>query len=163
MVREFTGAIRPPVATAPGMTRAEFIAERTAKILLSDQQGQFLDKSLMTLSGGGLALALTFLHDHSAKVQNPNLAYAGVATLLVSLLSVLGSLYLSQHSISRHVDALDGWCREAFVQDERLSNPVYENRWARATRNLNFLSGLAFLAGVLSLSAFVMCNLNLTT
>jgi hypothetical protein len=81
MVREFTGAVRPPVATAPGMTRAEFVAKRTAKILMSDQQGQFLDRSLMTLSGGGLALALTFLHDHSAKVQHPSLAYTGVGTM----------------------------------------------------------------------------------
>jgi hypothetical protein len=163
MVREFTGAPRPVSDSAPAMDRTEYLAERNAKLALSDRQGEFLDKSLLTLSGGALGLALAFLHDHNSKTDYSCFSYLGIAAFIVSLLAVLGSLYFSQHSISVHVDALDTWNNHGFVQREEFSKPVYENRWAAVTNKLNYIAGAAFLIGVINLSAFVVTNLHPST
>ncbi len=76
------------VPVARGLTYRAYLSERKAKIALSEQQGEFLDKSLMTLSGGALGLTLTFLHDHGPVTVALPWAIAGMTFLVLALLFV---------------------------------------------------------------------------
>lgn len=152
-----TSAVQPP---AGAMDYDSFLIERNAKIILSEEQQQFLDKTLLTLSAGALGLMLTFLHNNREATAFLWSAYAGLLALVGSLLSVIITLLLSQQSISKHIDALDEWCRNDFVSDEKFSRPLQTNTWATATKCLNVVALTLFVIGALSLSGFVVGNLS---
>jgi hypothetical protein len=137
-----------------------YLVERASKLELSERQQQFLDQSLLTLSGGGLGLTLAFLHDHGAVTIRVWMAGIGIGSLILSLVAVLMSLYTSQESISSHVDALDEHCGAGFPKDRDASKRLQENLWARLTGNVNLVAGGAFLLGAIMLSLFVISNLN---
>ena len=63
-------------APEPQMTREEYLAERASKIALMEKQGEFLDKSLLTLAAGALGLTLTFLRDHGLTAPSTDCATA---------------------------------------------------------------------------------------
>jgi hypothetical protein len=71
-----------PVVPEPQMTEEEFWAERNAKIALMEKQGEFLDKTILTLSGGALGLTLTFLNDRSSETTAVWWAIAGMVALV---------------------------------------------------------------------------------
>jgi len=148
------------VAAKRAVDYANFLAERNAKIGLGEKQGSFIDQSLLTLSGGALGLLLTFLHEHGTGLHRIGYAKAGVVLLILSLLSVFLSLYASQRSISRHIDALDDWCRAGLGVDDPQSRPLQTNPWRGATKVLNLIAGLGFLSGIVCLAFFVTSNLS---
>jgi amino acid transporter len=142
----------------PRMDYKSYLKERNAKIALGEGQGKFLDQTILTLAGGALGLTLTFLHDHGPSEIAPSLSYLGIASLVLSLICVLVSLYSSQRSISQHIDTLDALCKNQFIEDEshkRLQN----NPWNGATLWLNRLAGISLIAGIILLAVFVSCNL----
>jgi len=143
----------------PGMTREEYLAERSAKIALSEKQGEFLDQWLLTLSGGALGLALTFLHDHGPVTVALPVAIAGMGLLVGTLISVLVSVAVSQRSISIHVDTLDDWCKSNFQREHESEKRLWQNPWAGLTLWLNRIAIGACIFGILLLSAFVVGNL----
>lgn len=143
----------------PQMTREAYLAERADKIALMEKQGEFLDKSLLTLAGGALGLTLTFLHDHDAGNVGAYSAIAGMGLLVTSLLSVLFSLNFSQRSISLHIDALDEWCRADFSAGHPSECFVQQNPIAAVTLWANRLATASLVAGVIFVSAFVAINL----
>ncbi len=133
----------------------DFLKERDAKLSLSEKQGEFLDKSLLTLSGGALGLFLTFLHDHGPDTRLSWLSIVGLGALAASVLAVLGSVSASQRSISKHIDALDHWCEEGFP----TPRPLQGNLWVGATKWLNRCAIILFAIGVIAMASFVGNNL----
>jgi len=134
-----------------------YLDERNSKTSLSERQAEFLDKSLLTLGGGALGLLLTFLHDHGERTTSQSYAIWGIALLIISVLSVLISVVMSQRSISRQIDALDDWCRSGF--SSASEKPLQSNPWAGATLYLNRIAIFTFIAGVIAISSFVVLNL----
>lgn len=104
------------------MTYRAYLAERNQKLETSDRQSELLDKSLLTLSGGALGLTLTFLHDNGTAVDGLWWAVGGMILLGLSLLFALVSIVISQESISKHIDALDAWCRHLSFAVTRTKN-----------------------------------------
>jgi len=94
--------------------RSTKLAERNAKTALAERQGEFLDKSLLTLAAGALGLTLTFLHEHGTGTAALPWVYFGMSLFVLCLLFVLLSLIFSQRSIIDRIDALDGWCGANF-------------------------------------------------
>jgi hypothetical protein len=136
-----------------------FLTERSAKLSLLENQQKTLDTSLLTLAGGGLGLTLTFLHEKNAVFARPELATTGLILLIVSLCSVLISMFVSQEAISRYVDALDVWCEESFKASHEAAKEVLKRPLVGITKQLNYLAGGSFLIGVCFLSGFVLSNL----
>jgi hypothetical protein len=143
---------------APAMEYAAFLQERNAKIALSEQQSLFIDKSLLTLSASALGVTLTFLHDHASS-DFIWLATCGIALLTVSLGTVLGSLYASQRSISRHIDILDEWCAAGLLARTPHSERIRKIRMVKIAMWLNRSAAFTFGAGVIAVAIFVIENL----
>jgi|SRR5215213_147929 len=109
------------------------------------------DKTVLTLSGGALAVSIAFVKD----LLGPGTLY--LKTFLVSswicwvfsLLTVLVSHYLSQLTLDRAIQEID--------QGARPKRPGGSFRLL--TLILNALEGLLFVAGLILLIIFVSNNL----
>ena len=105
------------------------------------------DKAVMTLSGGALAISLTFIHDVAPHPTHKGLLAWSWGLLALSLLLILVSFVASQYAILRRIKEEDGL-------------PV--SRWnlpSGATVALNFASGAAFIAGVACMVRFAWFNI----
>ncbi len=146
-------------AQEPQMTREAYLAERASKMALMEKQGEFLDKSLLTLSGGALGLTLTFLHEHDAASAGVWWAIIGMGMLVISLLGVLFSLNFSQRSISLHIDALDDWCRDNFPSGHHCQGIIHDSPMAKVTLVANRIATSTLVFGIIFVSVFVSLNL----
>lgn len=149
----------PAVGPLPQMTRDDYLAERAAKLALMEKQGEFLDKSLLTLAGGGLGLTLTFLHDHSGATVAILWVFIGLAALVACLLAVLFSVNFSQRSISKHVDALDEWCEADFPAGHQAQSVLQGTIWVNVTLWANRVATIMLMVGLVCVSIFVASNL----
>lgn len=117
------------------------------------QIGQF-DKLIVTLSGGALALSLTFIKDISPN-PNPNskwLVFAAWICFTVSLISTLFSHLTSHKDMEFEIEKLDS----SYENQEETYNP--QNPFKGKTVCLNRLSAMAFLFGLFLLIAFASLN-----
>lgn len=109
------------------------------------------DKTIVQLSGGALALSIVFLKDIVAGSRvEVGWALAAWISWLLSLASVLASLYLSPLAFRRVIEQVDaGTIRSS-----------YPGGWpSRFIAIANFLGFALFLAGVALFVTFVMKNL----
>ena len=109
------------------------------------------DKTVLTLSGGGLAVSIAFVKD----LLGPGTLYLKTFLLsswfcwVFSLLTVLVSHYLSQLTLDRAIQEIDAGARP-----KRPGGP-----FRILTLILNALEGLLFVAGLILLIIFVSNNL----
>jgi len=119
------------------------------------------DRTLTSLSAGGIAFSLTYVQvffDGLDQVLSSWLLLVSWTGFLVSLLVTLISFLTSQKAYGRQVEILE----TAFLHDdEEASNTgqSVENRWRVATNALNLVSLGAFIIGVVNISVFVARNL----
>ena len=150
----------PPVDNRDALYET-YLADRSAKIALGEKQSEFIDKWLLTLSGGALGLALTFLHDRGPVKAGSWTwtAYAGVACLVLSIFLVLLSLLMSQLSIDQHIKAADTvQSGDSSLEQNRV---LQDSWWAKATGWLNWFAAGAFISGISCMAIFITNNLDI--
>jgi hypothetical protein len=108
---------------------------------------------VLTLSGGALALSLTFLKNFAG--PNPDraeLIYLAWLALGLAMAIMLISLLTSQSAYRRQRDLLDAMQRGD-------DSPAQSNKLAKWTEALNIASIVAFLTGVALIAWFAGHNL----
>ena len=128
------------------------------KQLLADRSKSYeaFDKAILTLSGGGLALSLTFINNIIPLATAKNIGVLIVSWVLfaLSILITLTSFVSSQFALEK---------QRKLAEDYYLKNdeaaPTRPNIWNRTTRILNLISGLFFIVAVVLLLYFVNLNL----
>ena len=109
---------------------------------------QDFDKLTVTLSGGALALSLTFIHDIAPHPRQLWLAGTAWFLLALSLVFIFFSLFMSQKAIRDMIDQLD-----AGTDPGRLGPAA---TW---TVGLNIASAATLVLGLVFLAAFALINL----
>ncbi len=133
---------------------------RAGWVGVSTEQQKFIDQTVLTLAGGTLGLSLTFLHDFATVPRLPWLLYLGGASLVLSIISVLASLHVSQHSIQGHIEDLDSAARAAFSKaSERFMERRFVNAAARFTQFVNRFASIALVVGIALVAIFAYMNL----
>jgi hypothetical protein len=153
-------------------TRYEgYLRDRQAYLKESLAISDRFDKSILALSGGSLALSLTFIEKIAPSPLDWSLWFLLVAWLLL-ILSVLFGIYAlaaSQMAIQREIAHLDQSYREfleAYEAGDVYAIPnslPYGNRAVRVTQRLNVLSMVCLGVGIFSLCIFSLINLHSKT
>jgi hypothetical protein len=104
------------------------------------------DKAIMTLSGGALAISLTFIHDVAPHPKRQRLMLTSWSFLAFSLLIIVASFIASEHASWRALAAYD-------------AGTAHPHGWGTFVAILNIIAGAAFIAGVAFLVAFAVYNL----
>jgi hypothetical protein len=110
------------------------------------------DKAIMSLSGGALAISITFVHNVAPDPTNRGLLTTSWFLFAGSLLLILISFLTSQAAILNQIGELNG---------RGAADRSWWKRWLNAgvwTTVLNFLSAGAFVAGVIFLVLFARVN-----
>jgi hypothetical protein len=150
---EETGASGPYEASDENKKLLEVLTSEIWKRQVSSSEN--FDKSVLTLSSGGLAFSLGFLKDFlpvSQAVWGWTLYVswsALTAATVVTMLSFLAAAKAQDYKLaSARLYYLDG-------DDSRLN----DHRWDRAVIWMNRVSGACFVVGVILTTVFVATNL----
>lgn len=140
---------------SPALERETYLAERRTLVDAEHDQARLYDRAILTLSGGALALSLTFIHDIADSFDRTTLLwlYLGWSGFITSLLATLTSFQVSQSAMRRQREIIDS----LHSQDQRTADPA-TNPLARWTLILNWLSLTSFICGASFLAVFVGMN-----
>ena len=110
------------------------------------------DKTIVSLSAGGLGVSLVYLKDVVGvhPIVDPGFLWGAWVSWCISIISVLLSFYFSQKSLILAIQQVDSGAIH-------LENPG--GKFAKVTSALNAVAGSGFLLGVLWLLIFVFKNL----
>lgn len=125
----------------------------TRQHLIEARQSSYehFDRTVLALSGGALALSLTFIDKITGRTMiiAPDLLFYAWISWGSSLAAVLSSHYLSGKALTRAIRDLDS--------GKRSSTP---GGWlSRLTEAANALGGVLFLVGVLLMVSFAARNM----
>jgi hypothetical protein len=126
-------------------------------LIQADQKSQEdFDKTLLTLSSGGLGLSLVFLKDivGGGAVARPYFILAGWTLLGLSLGLVLLGFFLSRKALRKAIDQFD----KGNINTERPGG-----NWSVVVEYLNGLGGLLFVTGVACVVWFAFGNIHSMT
>jgi hypothetical protein len=136
-----------------------YVAAREVANALSLDQSKIIDQTILAFGGGGLGITLTFLHNFVTIPVAPILLYLGDGLLLLSIITVLISLYASQKSIGEHISQLDNAARNDFgPAHTKFMKAPYINPWAKHTALLNKIAMGSVTIGMLLVALFVFQN-----
>ena len=109
------------------------------------------DKTVLSLSGGGLGVSFVFLKDviGSAPAVSPYFLTAAWVAWAMSILAVLFSYHLSHRTIHRMIEQIDAGQGDA---------PGFGGWHASITQWLNAIGAVLFVVGVLSITVFACVN-----
>ena len=144
-----------PAAAVENAERKEFLEFRNSLIQISSNQIDQFDKLVTTLSGGALALSVTFLTDISPDPDPDTHAFVAYAwgAFILSILFTLCSHLLSHWATEYEVEKLDKRHRNR----EQEYDP---NNFYRLLVNIfNPCSAISFIVGVIYLVRFAYANL----
>ena len=118
------------------------------------QAQESFDKTVLSLSGGALAISFAFITDviGDDPIRNPVFLILAWLSWGLSLTFILSSFYFSQRAFRYAVGQVD--------RNEVYDQNVIGGKSARLTQWLNGLAGLLFIVGVICISFFVSFNLN---
>jgi len=145
----------PQAAITAGSPKpsSDLIAYREWLVKADYEASEAYDKAVMTLSGGALAVSITFIHDIAPSPRSETLCFLAAAWSCfgLSISSILISKLTSQWAL-----------REAIRQvDEGTINKQPPGaRFSVLTKFLNVFAGLAFLLGVGALACFAITNMH---
>ena len=129
------------------------LAEYRQAMVVAEQKSQDdYDKTLVTLSGGALAISFAFLTDivGPGSVVAPSLLAISWICWAASVAAVLVSYYLSRLALRKAIEQCD---------DRTIFDcPSPGARYAKGVRALNLGSGALFLIGVIAMSIFILWN-----
>lgn len=130
----------------------EQLAEYRKWLVAAEQKSQEdFDKTVLSLSGGGLGISFVFLKDVIGPnpIVNSTFLLAAWIAWALSTFSVLSSYYLSHLALRRAISQVD-------------LGTIYKQppggAFARWTAILNALGAVLFLAGVCSITVFAGSN-----
>ncbi len=123
------------------------------EVLVSAEQKaqEEFDKTVLSLSGGGLGVSFVFLKDviGSEPVLSPYYLTGAWVSWALSILAVLFSYHLSHKTIHRMIQQIDAGQGDA---------PGFGGWYASVTQWLNAIGGALFVVGVLSITVFACVN-----
>ena len=121
----------------------------------SDDAIKSYDKTLITMSAGGIAVTLTFVSDLFEK-QGLNCSASLISGLVCWGLTIAATLvsFFVSHVANRKALTLEATGTSTPEQHDSLRKP-----WNRAIFICNIVSGILFLAGLVGMLAFVGSNL----
>jgi TRAP-type C4-dicarboxylate transport system permease small subunit len=108
---------------------------------------QDYDKAVMTLAAGGLGISLAFIKDIAPHPNGVWMIAVGWSCLAASLLLIFVSYLTSQQRLLEQISQLD--------HPGNAARQIFGG-W---TRRLNWISGAAFIAGVVFVVAFAVYNM----
>jgi hypothetical protein len=110
------------------------------------------DKSVLTLSGGGLGISFAFIKDllGPGPIVHPGLLFTAWVAWGISIISTLASFFFSQIALRTAIRQVD---------DGTIGGQYPGRAYARVTVGLNALGGIMFLVGVGFIVWFVALNL----
>lgn len=117
---------------------------------------QQFDKAILTLSGGGLGLSISFIHQ---VIQLENAFYKWLLILswilfALSVMLTLISFITSQFAFDHQLKLAEKY----YVDNDECALKEF-NKPARATTIINITSAVSFLIAVISLVLFVSFNI----
>ncbi|MCI0743819.1 MAG: hypothetical protein L0Y58_00285 [Verrucomicrobia subdivision 3 bacterium] len=148
------------------LRREEFASEREQLIHLKLELSGRYDQWVLTLSGGALAVSLTFLERIASSPGPETMPYlvTAWACLILALLSGVLGLILSQYAVGGDIKRLDWhFCRDASRLLPQTNPPPTQsepkNRFTKVVHAANILSIAGFLTGITFLCMFSYDNI----
>lgn len=138
-------------ARGGSFTRDEYLAEHNKLVEGQYSSSRRFDTWVLSLAGGSFTLSLSFVQNIKANPPVDTWALAvGWIALVATVLSTLVSFRTSY--AAHEVETVN-------LQAEYAGQPLRVNRWAIATRILNWVSTAAFTLGLGGLAWFGIANL----
>ncbi|HWA83399.1 MAG TPA: hypothetical protein VG820_08210 [Fimbriimonadaceae bacterium] len=151
---------QPPPAGGDPAEQA-YLERRNALIKAEEKASESFDKFVPYISGGALAISLTFLEKIAPKIAPQTVAWISWAWFLLvgSLLASLAGRMTSQYAYRFQVRICDDNRREELGEEKLLKSS--RNVFAIITGILNWVTILLVIAGILCLVQFSLSNLPL--
>lgn len=133
-----------------------YLSERSSLNEAEKDSSQQFDKAIITLAAGALALSLTFIKQIAPYPKAWTLFFLFSSWLAfgASMLSTLISFLTSQEACRIQRKLLES---DFFIKEEQKEK---ENRPARITKRLNYVSIISFIIGVFLLTVFSISNIS---
>ncbi len=129
------------------LTKEDYVRHREVLQKAEDTASDEFDKVMIALSGGALAISLTFIKQIAPEPKHFWLCITSWALFALAMTCTLISFRTTQEAMRRQADILE----EVFSRGGDFGF----NRWDAMTRWLNSISLGLFVAGVASLIIFV--------
>jgi uncharacterized membrane protein len=121
------------------------------------EQSVSFDKTLTTLATAMFAFSVAYIQLLQPQpLSSRCLLVCCWVCLGVALFAVLSSFMASQQACIKQIDIVEA---EFLGPDDHHSDKESTNRWASLTGVLNFVGLVAFFAGIIAFSLFVVANL----
>ena len=133
-----------------------YLKERKLLIDAQQQSYQQFDKTILTLSSGGLGVSITFLRDILPFEQITNYCFLIGSWILftISILSTLISFLTSQYAYNKQLELID-----AYFLNKDSDALTKKNRFAQITEGLNVSAAVFFILAVIGTIMFVSINI----
>ena len=122
-------------------------------LVFSEQKSQSdYDKTILTLSGGALAISFSFLKDYVGDGPIYNLCFLFLSWIswASSVTLILVSFYVSRLALNKAIEQVD---------NGTILNEKPGGRWSYIIDGLNALGGILFVIGVILMISFTSANL----
>jgi len=121
---------------------------------------QHLDKAILSLSAGALAISLTFVHEIAPHPIKSTLFYLFISWFLFifSILSTLISFMTSEKACIKQIDIMEKDIVEEDHKARKGKEKYPTNPWSNITRRINYLSMASFIMGLSFLVVFSIIN-----
>lgn len=131
--------------------RTEYLQERRLLIDLQVDSARTLDRTILTLSGGALALSITFVNQIAPQPKSVWALSVAWGLFTLSLLLTLLSFLFSQYALDEALKDYDA----SYSNSPRNS---LKNRYSGLTQKLNLFSVFSFVIAVSFLIFFAQFN-----
>lgn len=131
----------------------DVLSDYRKTLVAAEQKAQEdFDKTVLSLSGGGLGVSFVFLKDIIGveRVVSPGWLFGAWSAWGLSTLLVLASFHFSHRALRRACEQVDA----GTIYGGRVGG-----RWASATEALNASGAILFVLGVISITVFSGLNL----
>ena len=134
--------------------KEHLIEYRAALVSARQESISSFDKTLLTLSGGGLTLSVAFVeHFVAENPERPEYLFWAWMCWVISMTVTLVSFYISHLAMTKTIKQVD---------EEVIDEQVPGRPWTHVLHVLNPLSLLAFVVGLLLIFLFVYANMEVS-
>jgi hypothetical protein len=130
--------------------RHEYWEDRSSLIAGHREAAQSFDKAMLTLSGGALALSLTFIHDIAPQPVAEGWLLAAWIFFGLALIATSSSFLASQYAMHHELVRLDA----EFVTNTTNIDEAVRLEARAAAKRKNRLDGLTTILNISSLASF---------
>lgn len=134
------------------MSQQDYHEERKILIDAEREAARSLDKAMITLSAGALALSITLVRDIASHPASKWLMFVAWGLFVGALVTTLVSFLCSQSGMRRQREIIDAY------RLGREGAREQKNPWRTLINWLNWISVVCFIAGVISFACFAAIN-----